>query len=334
MRKTCPIPRQNLCLARIRAIEARRAGASTKEIAGVLGVHPNSVSRWVSTYNAGGAMKLRGKHPSGRPPKIDCKVLFPKITRVVRLPATEYGYDSPLWTTKRILAVLKDELDIEISRATLHRMLQGAGLSYQKPERRAFEQNPTARRHWLEKTWPELKTKAKNERAVILFGDEASIALNPLSGKTWSKVGKTPIIKTASKRGSIPVISAISPTGKLYFTLPKKNISADEVIKFLKQILKQIPRKKIYLIVDNCRPHRAKKTASFIEKNGRLRLHFLPSYSPDFNPDELTWARLKGVELKAHQAHNKVDLRCKTLGKMRKIQKDKRGIMKFFGKLI
>ena len=168
---------------------------------------------------------------------------------------------------------------------------------------------------------------------MILFGDEASIALNPHAGKTWSKVGKTPIIRTTSTRGSIPVISAISPTGKLYFTLPKNNVSAEEFIKFLKQILKQIPRKKINFVVDNCAAHKAKKTLLFLEKNKRLELHFLPSYSPDFNPDELTWARLKGVELQAHQARTKRELRGKTLGKMRKIQKDKRGIKKFFSKL-
>lgn len=333
MRKSCPIPRRNLGIARVRAIKARRAGASVKEIARVLGVHPNSVSRWIGSYNAGGAFKLKGKRASGRPSKLDCKELFPKITRLLRHPASSYGHDSQLWTAKRILGVLKDELDIDLSRSTLQRILQRAGLSFQKPERRAFEQNPAARKHWLSVTWPHLKNTAKRERAVVLFGDEAAIALNPNSGKTWSKVGKTPIIRTTSKRGSVPVISAISPTGKLYFTLPKKNISAVEFIKFLKQILRQIPRKKIYMIVDNCRPHRAKKTSAFIVENPRISLHFLPSYSPDFNPDELTWARLKGLELQAHEARNKDELRSKTLGKMRKIQKDKRNIKKFFGKL-
>lgn len=45
--------------------------------------------------------------------------------------------------------------------------------------------------------------------------------------------------------------------------------------------------------------------------------------SPDFNPDELVWAHLKGKSLKAHQVRTKEELRSKTLGKMRSLQKKK-----------
>lgn len=333
MRKQCPIPRKNLGLARVRAIRARQKGAKVCDIARVLGVHPDSVSRWIRQYNNGGPLRLKGNRASGRPPKYECATLFPKITRIVRHPATSYGFENPLWTTKRIVNVLKDKLGINISRQTIQRVLSGAGLSYQKPERRAFEQDPVARKEWVEKTWPQLKNKAKRERAIILFGDEASVSLNPSSGKTWSRVGRTPIIRSTSKRGSVPVMSAISPTGKLFFTLPKKNVDASVFVQFLKQILRQIPRKKIYLIVDNSSAHKAKKTAAFVGENDRLSLIFLPAYSPDFNPDELVWARLKSVELQAHQARTKDCLRLKTLGKMRKIQKDSTGILSFFGKM-
>jgi len=67
-------------------------------------------------------------------------------------------------------------------------------------------------------------------------------------------------------------------------------------------------------VLDNCTSHNSKKTIDFVALNHRLELHFLPPYSPDFNPDELVWAHLKGKSLKAHQARTTVELRSKTLG--------------------
>ena len=48
------------------------------------------------------------------------------------------------------------------------------------------------------------------------------------------------------------------------------------------------------LIVDRGPAHIAKKTRTFVESlKGRLRLFYLPPYSPDRNPDELVWKHLK-----------------------------------------
>lgn len=328
-RKKCQIPRKNLELVRVRAIKAHNAGARTSDIAKLLGIHPNSVSRWIGVYKAGGARALRENKSSGRPRKIDCKDLAPKIFKLLKQPATTFGFDSPLWNSPRLTKVIHENLDVKISTTTLLRRLREIGLSYQKPEKIAFEQDPKARAEWLNKTWPALKDMAKKERAVILFEDEASVSLNPTVGKTWAKISRTPSIRTSSSRGSISIMSAISPSGRLYFTLPKGNINSDAFIKFTKQILNEIPRKKIYMVVDNCSSHRSKKTSDFIRESGRIKLCFLPSYSPDFNPDELTWATLKRVKLAAHQERNKPGLRKKTLGKMRSIQKNKEMIKSF-----
>jgi transposase len=47
------------------------------------------------------------------------------------------------------------------------------------------------------------------------------------------------------------------------------------------------------LIVDRGSAHRAKKVSAFVQTlDGKLRLFFLPPYSPDRNPDELVWSVL------------------------------------------
>jgi len=183
---------------------------------------------------------------------------------------------------------------------------------------------------WLKKTWPKLLKKAKQERAVILFEDESALSLIPTLGKTWSKIGHTPLVTVTGKKGSIPVISAISLSGRLFFKIPKNNVNSVEFIMFLEQILKEIKRKKIYMILDKGPAHTSKLTKAFIEQEHRMELILLPSYSPDFNPDEYVWGRLKNIEMKTHDGKSKDDLRTKTFRSMKSIQGKKSLVKSFF----
>jgi len=327
------IDRKNLAFARVKAIKAHSSGMSNQGIAKMFGVHEVTVSRWLRRYRQGGAKALLEKKSSGRPRKIDCETFAPKLTKLIKSPATKFGFESPLWNCARVRQVVKRELGYNLSKSTIWRSMREIGLSPQKPECRAVEQDPVARKKWLEKTWPELREKAKSQRAVILFEDECSVSLSPTVGRTWSKISHTPQFKKFSGWGCIGVISAISTSGRLYFKLPKGNVDSDEFIKFIKQILKEIPRKKVYMVVDNCKSHKSKKTTAFVDSNDRFELVYLPSYSPDFNPDELTRARLKRVELIDQSVKKKSELRRKTLGKMRSIQKKKSLIKSFVAKI-
>jgi transposase len=64
----------------------------------------------------------------------------------------------------------------------------------------------------------------------------------------------------------------------------KKRFRADVFLEFLRGLLRQNPRK-VFLIVDGHPVHRAIKIRNWIEKKGnRIRLFFLPGYSPELNP--------------------------------------------------
>lgn len=328
-RKKCQILRRNLGPVRVRAIRARRSGMRCKDIAAAFGISPITVSRWISRYKQFGAQGLKGRKSSGRPAKIYCQEFFPKLKKIVRKPATRFGFASPLWNSKRLRQVIASEYRIKISQPTMWRALKSIGLSYQKPERRAFEADDESRKIWLEEFWPKIKKKAFKERAVVLFEDEAAVSLIPNLGKTWAKIGRTPLVKLTGNRGSVSVISAISTTGKLYFKVPPKTVASAEFIEFLKQILNEIPRKKIYMVLDGGPTHKSNMTKNFVKSVPRLQLIYLPAYSPDFNPDEFTWERLKGVEMQAHTQTTKARLRAKTMASMRSIQKKTDLVMSF-----
>jgi transposase len=75
---------------------------------------------------------------SGRPKKLE-EVDAEALQTIVLAPASEYGYETDFWTTRRLVQVIESEFRVKLSKQTILRRLHAAGLSYQKPEREYFQ---------------------------------------------------------------------------------------------------------------------------------------------------------------------------------------------------
>jgi transposase len=125
-------------------------------------------------------------------------------------------------------------------------------------------------------------------------------------------------------------MSALSVQGRLFFKIPSERVNATVFIDFLKELLAEYPKRKIFVIADQASPHIAKSVKAFAAGQKRLELFYLPAYSPDFNPDEGVWSHLKSQELKAHQATNKEELIKKTHEALKRMAKRPVLIRSFF----
>jgi transposase len=104
-------------------------------------------------------------------------------------------------------------------------------------------------------------------------------------GTTWAPVGQTPVVKTTGARFSLNLISAISAQGLMRFMTVEGKLNGEKFVEFLGRLLHNSQRP-IFLIVDGHPAHRAAVVKRFVESSqGRLRLFYLPSYSPELNPD-------------------------------------------------
>lgn len=89
----------------------------------------------------------------------------------------------------------------------------------------------------------------------------------------------------------------------------------------------------IFLIVDRGPAHRSKKTKAFVESlGGKLRLFFLPPYSPDRNPDELAWKHLKVDTVGRSAIQSYADFKAKVKSSMHSLQRNANKIRSFFQK--
>lgn len=244
--------------------------------------------------------------------------------------ATRYGFDSPLWTCRRIKEALRRELSLRVSIPTVWRGLRRLNLSCQKPERRAVERDPVARAEWLKNEWPAIRNLAKQERALLFFQDEASVQLTPTVGRTWGREGNRPLVPVTGKRGSISAMSAITPEGRLFFMIPRGRVNAGVFISFLKALLKECGRRKVFVITDQASTHTAKQTTAFVESQSRLRLFYLPPYSPDYNADEKVWDHLKNRQLAAHSATDTTGLRRTAIRALRSMQARPKLVRSFY----
>ena len=277
------------------------------QVAHAYGVDRTTLYRWRVQYDqAGGPEGLFRRPGSGRPRKL--QEMTPQQWRdIVLKPATAFGFETDFWTARRVHQVVTQQAK-DVSLRTILRRLREAGLTYQKPVREYFEADPVARQEWLDNTLPKIREAIEIYRAILYCEDEARISLTALLGKTWAVRGQTPKQRVTGQRGSISAMSAINSRGRLVFRLYEKRIASAEVVEFLGQLLRQHPRRHLVAIVDRAPPHTSKKTEAFIAGQRRLHVFHLPSYSPDWNPDEKVGNHLKHQELIGHQAKTKPEI--------------------------
>lgn len=117
--------------------------------------------------------------------------------------------------------------------------------------------------------------------------------------RTYAPVGQTPVLDEQLSYDHLSVMSDITTEGKLLMMEQQKAFKGEDVVRFLKHVLREIPGK-ILIVWDGSPIHRSKVVKEFLRDGAaeRIRLEQLPGYAPDLNPDEGIWKHLKYVELK------------------------------------
>jgi transposase len=302
-------------------------GKKADEIAEFFGVTVDAVYKWKRKHKERGITGLKSKKAPGASPKLSEREQK-KLCELLKQPADTYGFPTQLWDCKRIKQLVKEKFHKEIHFSNIWRLLKRLNLSSQVPEKEAFQRSKYKVRYWIKEKWPKIEEHRRRWQAMLYFLDEAGVSLIPVVGKTWAPVGKTPKIKVTGKKGGLVVTAAISPAGRLVFRIEKKTICAKEHIEFLQQIMKNHSNRKIIIVEDNASPHIAAEVNKFVEaKKNRLAIYYLPTYSPDLNPQEDVWRYLKHVKLKAHQAKDVKELRPLVHNKLKSMQQTK-GLMR------
>ncbi len=315
---------------RMRAVQAVQDGSHPEDVVKALGLGKRCIYNWLAAYRAGGFAQLKAKKLFGRPMKLSPAQIAWLYRTVAGTTPLQHRFVFALWTIKLVQWLLYDEWKIKLSRSSVHRLMRQLGLSCQRPLERAYEQDPARVERWKNEEFPAIREMAKEAGAEIWFGDESGVRSDYHSGTTWGAKGTTPVVLKTGQRFKFNLLSVINNLGEMRFMLTEERVNNDLYIEFLKRLLKGVT-KPIFLILDGHPVHRSKAVKAFAAATeGKLRLFYLPGYSPELNPDEQVWNEVKYRRVGRRSPRTKYDLRLLLISSLHALQRLPKQIQSFF----
>lgn len=179
--------------------------------------------------------------------------------------------------------------------------LKNLGFSFQKAAFVSAHLDEHKRQAWRTQTWPQILRAATTKKALLLFGDEASFPQWGTLTYTWARRGQQPKVKTSGKRKGSKVFGLIDYfTGHFFYQGYDGRLNSAASIAFLTRVLTQTTQP-IILIQDGAKYHTSAATKAFCaQQTARLQVFQLPTYSPDYNPIEKLWKKIKQQETHLH----------------------------------
>lgn len=327
------LPRDARHERRVQVIRLRKAGMTYDPIAAQTGLSRTGVFDICKRHADGGAKALRdaiGGHKVG-----EGRVLTIEQERQVQQLIRDKTPDQiklpyALWSRNAVADLIADRFGIRLPVRTMGTYLKRWGFTPQKPIRKAYEQSPTAVRHWLETDYPAIATRARQEGAEIHWGDESGLRSDDVRGRGFAPKGETPVIRVNSKRHGLSIISTVTNKGQMRWKIFDGALNSDILIDFLRRLIKGAPRK-IFLVLDNLRVHHCKPVKAWLAKHtDAIEVFYLPSYSPELNPDEMANADIKQAVTKQAPARTKLQLVKATSRHLRSVQKQPDRIRGYF----
>lgn len=318
---------------RLRAVRGCQLGFTEADVADLLGVSRETVSRWYSAYARQGRDALPGDR-TGRPAGTG-RALSDDQARSLQALIDDnspeaLGIPSPLWSRRAVRDLVRKEYGIEMPVRTVGSYLRRWGYTAKKPRRRARDQDPEEVDQWRDETYPDLARKAGDEGADIFWCDETGVAADEYHGYGYAREGRRATMEVPRPHIRINMISAISNEGTLRFMTYAGSMNGALFLVFLRRLLRGATGK-IYLIADRLKAHNAGAVRRWLaEHRDEIELVPLPTYSPELNADEYLNNDMKGNVKAFGLPHDKEELRALVQAFMRMLSHLPEHVMGYF----
>ena len=263
---------------RLKAILLLDSGEKVSEIARFLFLDEGTVRNWKKRWTEGGIEKLINDHYVGR---------------VSLLTDEEQEWFSAVLssrifcTTKEIIDFVEVEFGVTYTIGGMTDLLHRLGFSYKKPKGVPGKANRNKQEKFL-RTYNQIKG-----RGLVYFADSTHPTLNPKLGYGWIKKGEEFEIKTNSGRQRVNINGAVEINTLDVVSRSCKSSNHQSICELLRAIRQKNSKEgKIYVVLDNA-PYNRSWIVKNCARDLRIRLVYLPPYSPNLNPIERLWKFMK-----------------------------------------
>jgi transposase len=264
-------------------------GHSKSFIAKSLNLSRVTLNKWCDCYLKNGEQGLRSglrgrkkgesAQLSSKQQKEIAKIIEDKCPEQMKMPFV-------LWTALAVKELIQTKYSVDYSLEYVRRILREWGFTPQVPIRKSFEQSAKEVKHWITRNYPMIKKLSIKESSRIFWVDETGITNKCNNTRGYAKKGQTPVLKEVGKIIKRNMISAVSNKGEVLFECYQETMTQQLFIQFLDRLQKQA-KQKVIVIVDNLKVHHGKIVKEWLEQNKhKISLYYIPSYSPELNPDE------------------------------------------------
>jgi transposase len=179
------------------------------------------------------------------------------------------------------------QFKVKYSVSGLTELLHRLGYSYKKPKLVPGKADAIAQEEFIELYNKIKETKGAND--IIYFMDGTHPQHNSVAAYGWIKKGKVKELKSNTGRQRLNINGAINIETLSTVVDYGDSINAQSTVSLLKKLeLKHPDAEVIYTICDNARYYRSKMVQEYVEKS-KIKLEFLPPYSPNLNLIERLW---------------------------------------------
>ena len=321
-------------LIRIQAVDmVFKDGLSQRACAKLLGISRQYVCKWCKAFELGGyeALELgrRGRREGAQRLLLaqQCATLVKMITD--KTP-DQLKMPFVLWERVAVRELIGEKFGIMLSLKTVGNYLKRWGMTPQKPVKQAREQNSEAVNRWLNEEFPKIKDRAEKEGAEIFWSDETGVQNTDNIGRSYAPKGKTPVIKKTGKKVRVNMISAVTNLGVVRFMIYDGKMTQQRFINFLKRLIKSADNK-VFVILDNLSVHHGKMVKQWANSHlDEIELFYIPSYSPELNPDEYLNRDLKKNVNRSNFPDTLNSLKKNLSGFMKKLQNTPERVRRYF----
>ena len=307
---------------RLRALHGCESGFSEADVADLLGVCRETVSRWWAAYARRGLHALPHDR-TGRPLGSGRLLSDEQAGRIRDLLGShtpeDLGIPAPLWNRRAVRALIRQQCQVTLAVRTVGSYLRRWGFTAKRPRRHARDQDPEEVRQWLEETYPAIEARAAQEGAEIHWCDEVGVAADHYPGRGYAPRGVPATKEVPDRHVRANQISTISNRGHVHFMTYTTTLTAAVYLRFLGRLLRSTTGK-VFLIADRLRAHRTPAVEAWLARHQeRIEVFYLPRYAPERNPDEYLNNDLKGEVNAAGLPHDRHEVRTRIQRFMRQL---------------
>lgn len=264
---------------RLCVILARSEGMSPESIAQAHRISVQSVYRYLSEYEI--QVKTKHSERGGRESK---------LTELQSRELHDHLQKTTYLSIKEIRKYVEAKYQVVYSASGMNFWLKAQEFIYKPPMKVPGRLRPEKQDIFIE-AYKALKATIPAEEEIY-FVDAVHPQFQTKAACGWIKKGEVKTLPTTSDQYRLHFIGALALKNMEILVQEYETVNAESMIEFCKKLESSSNATKIHIICDNGPSNKNKKLVEYL-KTSRIKVHYLPPYSPNLNPIERLWKVLR-----------------------------------------